>query len=243
MTIDACVTLGQERETVLSVADLLGQMDEADVERALVQPEDRALVVDNDEGNRAMLRAAEAHPDRLIATCTANPWHGPRAVEGVLRAIEQGARMVVFAPALQGFILGDEILFPVLDAVAEKCVPIYVHTGPHSHSTPWQLVNVAERYPTLPFIMGHSGATDYWTDVANAALASDNIYLEASFARPFIMLNHLKTVGMHRGIMGSAAPRNDLKFEWEQMRRVLAPEENEEYYGRTLLCLIEGVRP
>jgi predicted TIM-barrel fold metal-dependent hydrolase len=243
MTIDACVTLGSERETVLSVDDLLGQMDAASVERALVQPQDRAFVVDNEQGNQEMLRAAASHPHRLIAACTANPWYGPRAVEAVLSAMEQGARMVVFAPALQGFILGDEILFPLLDALIEKRVPVYVHTGPHSHSTPWQLVNVAERYPTLPFIMGHSGATDYWTDVANAALASDNIYLETSFARPFIMVNHLKTAGIHRGIMGSAAPRNDMSFEWDQMRRVFPPQENEGLYGRTLLSLIEGVRP
>jgi len=242
MIIDACVTLGGERETILSVDDLLRQMDEAGVERALIQSQDRALVVDNEDGNRAMLQAAASHPDRLIASCTANPWYGQRAVEAVLNAISQGARMVVFAPALQGFILGDEIVHPVLDAIVEKHVPVYVHTGPHSHSTPWQLVNIAERYPALPFIMGHSGATDYWTDVPNAALVSDNIYLESSFARPFTMINHLKTVGMHRGIMGSGAPRNILKFEWEQARALFPPEENEAFFGGTLLSLIEGVR-
>lgn len=242
MTIDACVTLGHERETILSAADLLRQMDEAGVEKALVQPQDRALVVNFQEGNSAMLRAASEYPDRLIATCTANPWYGPRAVAGVRAAIEQGARMVVFAPALQGFVLGDEILFPVLDAVAAMRIPVYIHTGPHSHSAPWQLVNVAERYPALPFIMGHSGATDYWNDVPGAALASDNIYLEASFARPFTMFNHLKQVGVHRGVMGSGAPRNDLKFEWEQMRAIFPPNENAPYYGDTLLCLLEGIQ-
>lgn len=242
MNIDACVVLGQERETILSATDLLRQMDEADVERALIQPQDRALVVDNDAGNQMLLTAAQESSDRLIATCTANPWYGTRAVTGVLRAIEQGARMVVFAPALQGFILGDPILFPVLDAITDLHIPVYIHTGPHSHSAPWQLVNVAERYPMLPFIMGHSGATDYWNDVPHAASASDNIYLESSFARPFTMSNHLKQVGMHRGIMGSGAPRNILKFEWEQARAVFPPGENAGFYGDTLLSLIEGIR-
>ena len=113
MIIDACVTLGDERDTILPISDLLKQMDGAGVEQALVQPADRAFVVDNDEGNQAMLQAAASQPDRLIAACTVNPWYGPRAEEVVLRAIQQGARMVVFAPALQGFILGDELLFPV----------------------------------------------------------------------------------------------------------------------------------
>jgi len=241
MSIDCCVTIGHERETVLSVDDLLRQMDEAGVERAVIQPGDRALAVYSREGNEAMLAAATRHHDRLIPTCTANPWY-ENAAQKIVSAIERGARMVVFAPALQGFILGDELLFPLLDSIAPLQVPVYVHTGPHSHAAPWQLVNVAERYPTLPFIMGHSGATDYWNDVGNAALASDNIYLESSFARPFAMWSHLRTAGAHRGIMGSGAPRNGLMFEWEQMRAVFPPAENAALYGGTLQSLLEGVR-
>jgi len=242
VTLDACVTLGNERETVLSVEELLRQMDEAEVEQAVVHPSDRQLVVDNEAGNRAMLEAAAEYSGRLIPTCTANPWYGGRGVTGVLRAIEQGARMVVFAPALQGFILGDEILHPILDAIVDMRIPVYIHTGPHSHAAPWQLVNMAERYPSLPSIMGHSGATDYWNDVPAAALASDNIYLEASFARPFTMANHLKQVGMNRGIMGSGAPRNILAFEWQQTRALFPQEENQGYYGGTLRSLIEGIQ-
>ena len=40
MTIDCCVTLGQERETDLSADDLLRQMDTAGVDQAVIQPED-----------------------------------------------------------------------------------------------------------------------------------------------------------------------------------------------------------
>lgn len=241
-TIDACVTLGSERETVLSVPDLLQQMDRAGVDRAVVQPEDRMLIVHNREGNRAMLDAAGKHPDRLIAACTANPWLGKAAVESVRDSIRDGARMVVFAPSLQGFILGDEILFSVLDAVHEMRVPIYVHTGPHLHSTPWQLVSVAERYPSLPFIMGHSGATDFWNDVPNATASLPNIFLESSFARPFSMKSHLASVGIERGIMGSGAPRNGLEFEWAQMRSVFPPDRFSDLYGGTLERLLKEVR-
>ena len=243
MTLDTCVTLGDERETVLSVADLLRQMDEAAVEQAIVQPADRSLAVDNRSGNEAMLRAAHSHPDRLIAACTVNPWFGAHAVEELRRAIGDGARMVVFAPALQGFILGDDLLDKLLDVVSPLRLPVYMHTGPHLQATPWQLVDVAERYPDVPFLMGHSGATDFWTDVPAAALSCENIYLESSFARPFAMINHLRQIGQRRGVMGSGAPRNDLRFEWDQMRAVFDPTEHTALFGGTMRALLEGVAP
>lgn len=243
MTLDACVTLGAERETRLSPADLLRKMDAAGVERAMIQADDRALAVDFARGNREMLAVARQHPERLVAVCTANPWYGPAAVEALKRALAEGARMAVFAPSLQGFILGDEILDPVLESLVESRVPIYVHTGPHLHATPWQLAHLAARYPDLSFIMGHSGATDFWNDVADAAMSAPNLYLESSFARPFIMKSHLEKVGFERGLMGSGAPRNDLAYEWSQAREVIAPGQHAGFYGETLGRLIGEVRP
>jgi predicted TIM-barrel fold metal-dependent hydrolase len=243
LTIDACVTIGNERETILAAPDLLRQMGRAGVDRAVIQPQDREIIVDNQAGNDRMLRLAKAHPGQLIAACTANPWYGDRAVETVRRAIGEGARMLVFAPSLQGFILGDEVLFPLLDSVAQARVPVYVHTGPHLHAAPWQLMSVAERYPSLPFIMGHSGATDFWNDVPSAASAAPNIYLESSFARPFTFKGHLDKAGGHRGIAGSGAPRNDLEFEWAQLRMVFPPPGHADLYGGTIAGLLDGVRP
>lgn len=242
MTIDACVTLGNERETLLGADDLLRQMDRAGVERAVVQPADRALAVDHRQGNRAMLEAAAQHPDRFTAACAANPWFGKEAVQSVLDAIGGGARMLVVAPSLQGFILGDDILFPVLEAVATTRIPVYTHTGPHLHAAPWQLATVAERFPSLPFIMGHSGATDFWNDVPRATEGAPNIFLESSFARPFILRAHLDAVGIERGIMGSGAPRNDLEFEWQQMRDVFPAEQFPNLFGETMQTLIGEVQ-
>lgn len=243
MNIDAMVTLGNERDTVLDDVSLLKMMDEAHVDRAVIHPCDRQLVVDNREGNDAMLDAARAHEGRLIAACTANPWYGKWAIGTLRDAIRDGARMVTFAPSVQGFILGDELLDPLLEAIAPTRVPVYIHTGPHLHASPWQLVNVAERFPTLPFIMGHCGATDFWTDVPAAAKAVPNIYLESSFARPFSMKNHLGAVGIGRGIIGSGAPRNMLAFEWEQMRAVFDPKGHPGIFGGTIHKLLEAVDP
>ena len=133
----------------------------------------------------------------------------------------------------------DELVWPVLDVAAQERIPVYVHTGPPGNSTPWQVVDLAERYPSVDFIMRHCGATDFWNDVVEAGKAAENVYLESSLARPFLFAGYLKKVGASKGIMGSSAPLNELTFEWEQMRGALLPEQWGDVYGNNLARLLE----
>jgi hypothetical protein len=91
--------------------------------------------------------------------------------------------------------------------------------------------------------VGHSGATDFAGDAVGAANSTGNIYLEVSLSRPFIFAEHMKSVDMHKGIMGSAAPLNDLVFEWEQIRKYLPPESQDDVCGGNLLSLLEEGGP
>lgn len=239
MNIDGYCTLGVDREYDLTESALLQAMDRAEVDRAVIASVDRLLTVHNREGNDALLRAASFHADRLIPSCSVNPWYGEAAVEELKRALGEGARLLVLHPLVQGYLANDELVWPVLDAVAREGVPVYVHTGPPGNATPWQVVDLAERYPSADFLIGHCGATDFWNDVVEASKAADNVYLESSLARPFLFAGYLKEVGMGKGIMGSFAPLNELTFEWEQMRRALPPEEWTDVYGGNLARLLE----
>ena len=98
------------------------------------------------------------------------------------------------------------------------------------------------RFPDVNFIMGHAGATDFWNDVPNAGNFVSNVYIEGSFARPFIFKMHLKFLSTDKGIMGSSAPRNDLVYEWEQYQAELDTEEYEGVFGDNLsrILTLEG---
>ena len=239
MTIDGYCTLGVDREYDLTEADLLRAMDAAAVDRAVIAAVDRCLAVDNREGNDFLLKAAAAHPDRFIPSCSANPWYGDRAVAELKRALEAGARMLVLHPFVQGYPADDELVWPLLETAGEARVPVYIHTGPPGNATPWQVVNLADRYPGVDLIMGHCGSTDLWNDVVEAAKASERITLESSLARPFSFVRYLEQVGEHKGVMGSFAPINELTFEWEQMRGALPEEMREGVCGGNLLRLLE----
>ena len=238
MIIDGYCTLGEDREYDLTEVSLLEVMDTAGVERAVVVPPDRNLAVYNREGNDSVRRAAQNHRARFIPSCSVNPWYGPPAVDEFRRALGEGARMLVLHPYVQGFAASDELIFPLLDEAAVQKAPVYIHTGPPGNSTPWQITELADRYPLVDFIMGHCGATDFWNDVINATAAAPNIYLESSLARPFQFARYLGAVGKQRGIIGSWAPLNNLRFEWDQMRKYIPPEMFDSIAGENLAVLL-----
>ena len=239
MYIDCYCVLGTDREYDLTASALLKAMDAVRVDRALVAPIDRYLAVDNQIGNAFVAQQAREHPERLIPVCAANPWYGEGAILEFRRALADGARMLVMHPFLQGYLANDELIWPLLEVASQERVPVYIHTGPPGNSTPWQMVDLAERFPQLDLIMGHSGSTDFWYDVIDAAKAAPNVYLESSLARPFSFPERIQVLGSQRVIMGSLAPINQFVFEWEQMRKALTPEALEPVLGGNLRRLLE----
>lgn len=239
MLIDACCTIDTERDGAFSAGALIREMDLVGVDRAVVHPPDRCFAFENDAGNSLTTGAAGQHPDRLIAAVTVNPWRRDGS-DCLQKALDGGGRIVSFSPGLQGFIASFGPLNGILERLARNRpeVPVYVHTGHHSHGAPSQLFLLAGRFPEIRFIMGHSGATDYATDVVPVCRQKPNIYVESSFARPPGFVGRLKAVGWEKGIMGSGWPLNDLAFEWSEMRRLLPPEHREKVLGGNLAGLL-----
>jgi len=238
MRIDAYTVIGKTSEAGLSPDELITQMQAARVDKCVIAPVDRCLAVANREGNELVMAAAKKYPDKFIPACTANPWYAKEAIAELNRAIAAGAGIFVLAPHLQGYILNDGTVIPLLEALENHHLPVYVHTGHYQHATPWQLADVALRYPDINFIMGHSGSTDFKLDAVEAALTAPNIYLESSLARSFIFKGMIEKVGPHRGLVGSLAPVNDLGFEWKHMEACLPYEKYRDIYGNNLQRLL-----
>ena len=102
---------------------------------------------------------------------------------------------------------------------------------------------LSRRWGENDLIAGHCGATDFWNDVVGATRAVPNLYLEASLARPFLFASYLEQVGEEKGIMGSAAPLNELAFEWEQMRLAVSETGRSAVLGGNLGRLLEKGGP
>jgi len=244
LIIDGYCTCGVERETNLSPEALLRQMEHAGVGRAVIAPEDREIALHNAAGNERVARVAARSEGRFIAACSISPWHGEDAPRLLEQAVDAGARMLVFAPALQGFNPCDELVDPLLQAAAENKLPVYFHTGPHSTGGPTQVALLAARHPRTRFILGHCGSTDLaWDMPAVLKMNLANIWCELSFVRPWAIPGYAAIADESRFIFASSAPRNDLPFELQQANRFWPIAEHPGTYGDNLHMLLGEVTP
>ena len=122
--VDARCTIGEGRVASLSADDLVRRLDANEVEAAVVGPPDRCLAVANGEGNDLVLDACRRHPDRLIGFATVNPWYGDDAVTELRRAVAAGLRGLILHPPLQGYLLLDTLVDPVVAVAEEHGLPL-----------------------------------------------------------------------------------------------------------------------
>jgi len=222
--IDAHVYLGQGKHLQLSVDELLELMDEAGIAIAVATPVDRCLAVENREGNELIIDAVRAHPDRLVGMACANPWFGDKAVQEARRALGEGLCGLVLHPVYQGFRLSDTVADELLEVAAESDVPVYAHTGTPGIAEPFHLIELARRFPSVRFIMGHAGATDYYQDTVAGLKFADNVWLESSRNGPAnYELFRLRDC-MDRVVFGSSAPEYAPAVEIQVARDTIADE-------------------
>lgn len=163
-----------------TAAGLLTAMDAAAIDVTLLSPADDEVAVRNRDGNDRMLALAASNPDRLRAYAVANPWFGPDAVRELDRAITAGAAAMKINSAVQGFLLLDEIIDPLIRVARHHNVPVYAHTGTPIQALPLQLAELADRFPDVRFIMGRSGRTDFRSDAPTVLDLAPNVYADTS---------------------------------------------------------------
>ncbi|HEX4704885.1 MAG TPA: amidohydrolase family protein, partial [Pseudonocardiaceae bacterium] len=179
--LDAHVRIGAGREVELGVGALLAGMDSTGVDTALISPAERYIAWDNDEGNELTTRAAAASGGRLLPYAVANPWRRD-AIAVLRRAYDDGAVALAVDAVLQVFDLHDRLVDPLLDFAAECGWPVYVRTGTPPTALPLPLASLARRHPAVTFIMGRSGATDFWIDAVPALCHAPNLLADTSYA-------------------------------------------------------------
>lgn len=239
--IDAHCHIGEGYTYSQTSEQLLARMDRHKVDSAVIVPADRFIAVYNRGGNDLVLEAARKHPARFTPFATVNPWYGNEALDELDRAFGEGAAGLKLHPAIQGFQITDEIVFPVVEPAVERGKPIYFHTGTAVCSSPFQLTELAMRYPEGTFIMGHAAYADYWNDVEAAVKAVPNIYIETSQHLASFACHLIKQLGPNRVVYGSDSPKADMTIEIEKITRfVESAEDLKKVMGGNLIRILEG---
>lgn len=220
--------------------ELLDAMDRNGVERAVIGPARNFVAVENRAGNAYIAAAVRRHPDRFIGFAVASPWYGKKAVEELERARGLGLAGLKIFPALQGFILTDPQIAPLMEFADRADWPVWCATGTPICAMPLQLAELAETYARVRFMMGYGGFCDFWNDIADALNRCPNLWIETSYILPSQITAWIETCGLSKSVFGSDHPFSSLELEIKKIGLLKPPIDQAAILGRNVMKFLAG---
>ncbi len=155
----------------------LAEMDLNHIEKSLLLPLD-GFFSDCREDNELVASVVDEHPDRFAGLGTVNPRRTDEAISELKRCIlETNPIGMKFHPWLQAFSPLEECFLPVAEEANALKTMFFFHDGTPPYSEPFQIAELARRYPDLTVVMGHTGLNDFWRESMLAAQRYDNVWL------------------------------------------------------------------
>ena len=133
--------------------------------------------------HREILGICRQFNDRLIGFAGMDPRRSDAADLLVWAFDEMGARGLKFHTG--GWRLNDSRTYDVVGLAAERKLPVLVHLGKtvdvlsDANAQPAPFLELARRFPEIPFIAGHSGF-DRWEAFLTADSVPSNVYFDIS---------------------------------------------------------------
>ena len=144
-----------------------------------------------------------AHPDRFLGYCYINPNFPEAMAAEIERCFEQpGFAGFKLHVSWNGVPYDSERYGPVYAFAAERSLPILAHTW--GDQSVRDLASMARRYPSIPFLAGHSGAGDVAINLEEAR-RTPNLYLELTYSggTPWLVQRLVGELGANRMVWGS----------------------------------------
>lgn len=196
-------------------AELLAQMDEAGVEKAI-------LTCSAEQPSAEVLAFPKADPDRFVLSATVDPRRGMKGVRELEALVRNEpvvlARVVPFM--MGGLPPNDYRYFPLYTKCIELELPISINTGlpgppmPGRCQDPMHLDEVAYFLPELVIVMAH-GADPWWNVAIRLMLKYRNLYLMTSAYAPRYfppeLIQFMNTRGRHKILFASDHPVLDFR--------------------------------
>lgn len=245
------------KEEPIDISDLLIEnMDRNGISKAVVMSSVWRI------SNEFMAKIIAKHSDRLVGFGKWLPGtKGPEAAEQIEEAVKKHGLHGVGEIALSDFypIPPHELhrapeVRVVMDKIAELKVPILFDSGlstaprPLWYYDPFTIDSIANEYPEVPIIIGHSGKTEHYFYEAALMVArrKKNIYLELSYQQSQNIEKAAKFIGAHRCMFGTDWPRylpsppaDLLKNQIQAVKNAeITDEEREQIMGKTISKLL-----
>ncbi len=185
---------------------ILRTMDRCGVRRIAIAPHD--ALFDPPYGNAKSLAMRQAHPDRFLVYWCFNPRYPELTEEAKDAVLEQpGVIGFKFLPPYHQYGLTEPNYQPLFAWAHEHKLIVLSHTWKGSGCGAADVRWVAERYPDVRLLMGHS-IWDDWDAAFALARDFEHVYLELTACErmPGFVDRAVREVGSHKLVYGTDLP-------------------------------------
>ncbi len=150
------------------------------------------------------------------------------------RLISLGLRGIKLHPIFQNFATDDPKMIPIYKAMAERKLPVLIHTGDENRdlSSPYRLANVLDKVPSLTVIAPHLGGYSEWRQARECLYGRENVYIDTSsgirFLEPELSAELIREHGVERTLFGTDYPLALHADELERFFRIPLTEAEQE---------------
>ena len=178
-------------------------LDRFDVSKAIFSSA-KGIVYDFAEGNRELIEFLEMD-DRFLGYLVLNPNYFEESIKEVEKYKDKENEKIIgikFHPGYSKVPIDDKRTTEIVDCFSDTNLIYLIHTWGASMAS--QLAKLANKFPTVKFIMGHTGGNT-WFDCLEIVKPYPNIYVEpcSSYADRDKLRLSIDTVGLDRVLFGS----------------------------------------
>jgi predicted TIM-barrel fold metal-dependent hydrolase len=190
-------------------AQMIERMDAAGVDMVVAFPLANPHT-DYRKENERLIGFMNDHPDRIVTFARIQPLFGEQAAADIEEYVERGIHGLKFHPFMDGGanpVNNRELMFPLMEVAAHHKLPVLIHSGESWNSSPALIGDLAEHFPDVPFIIGHSGLWEFHQEAIVTAKRYENVFLDVAEVGPPGVVTHLVSgVGHERVLYGSDHP-------------------------------------
>lgn len=209
-----------------TAADLLLQMDEAGVDRAVIH-----MVAPGPGSVRSTNNwLIGLQQDRFIKFGTIHPACTDMRDE-LARLRDNGVPGVKLQPDIQLLSPDDRaLMYPLYEELCRLGLKVMFHVGgephpgPDDRSKPHQIASVAADFPELSVVAAHLGGLNMWQDVRAHLTGRPNVWMETSLSYRFITLQLARDIitchGPEKIFFGTDYPFGSISESLAAARRV-----------------------
>jgi len=136
-------------------------------------------------GNNALLDLMGRHPGRIAGYACVNPNDTAHALGEITRCLDLGMIGIKLAASRRA---NDALLDPIAELALARRVPVLHHIWQHRRrewpgqeaSDAPELIALARRHPSVPFILAHIGGGGDWRHSLDALIGVDNVHVDLS---------------------------------------------------------------